>query len=63
MSLEGEVGDGMPRMGDLRETIEAQERYIVRLRAALRTLGKTTAEIDAIVVDSDKVPDGVRRKL
>lgn len=33
--------------------LETQDRIIIRLRAALRTLGKTTEEIDAIVRDCD----------
>lgn len=34
-----------------------QERIIVRLRAALRALGKTTEEIDLIVTDGFDGPD------
>lgn len=44
------------------EIIELQERVIIRLRAALRTLGKTSAEIQSIADDEDRsggLPEGM----
>lgn len=42
---------------DLQKVQWYQERIIVRLRAALRALGKTTEEINLIATDSFDGPD------
>lgn len=45
---------------DARDLIEAQERFIVRLRAALLTMGMKAEEITRITQDHDESPDRLR---